>query len=194
MTSAEAAVKRLCLPEAEVSAHYLIAEDGRLWHLVDEAQRAWHAGAGAWRGITDMNSRSIGIELANTGAQPFPEPQMATLESLLPGIMARWTIPPEAVIGHSDMAVGRKIDPGPRFDWRRLAIRDLSVWPEPEAPGDFYTAARAFGYHWTEGQEAALLAAFRARFRPGAEGALCDADRAVIAALADRWPAPGAQD
>ncbi|QFS83435.1 N-acetylmuramoyl-L-alanine amidase AmiD precursor [Roseivivax sp. THAF40] len=189
MQSAEAALKRLCLPEAEVSAHYLIAEDGRVWQMVDETARAWHAGAGCWRGISDMNSRSIGIELANTGAQPFAEPQMTALEALLPGIMTRWDIAPEAVIGHSDMALGRKIDPGSRFDWRRLARRGLSIWPDPADPGDFHQDAARFGYHWNAGQEDALLAAFRARFRPGATGPLSDHDRAIMAGLAATWPA-----
>ncbi|MHA7874461.1 N-acetylmuramoyl-L-alanine amidase [Roseivivax sp.] len=188
MTSAEAAVKRLCLPEAQVSAHYVLAEDGRGWQLVEEALRAWHAGAGRWGAITDMNSRSIGIELANTGAQPFPEPQMAALERLLAEILSRWEIAPARVIGHSDMAVGRKIDPGPRFDWRRLARRGLAVWPEPGRPGDFEADARRAGYAWAPGQEEALLSAVRARLRPWGRGALCDADRAVIAGLARDYP------
>ncbi len=191
MKSAEAALKRLCLPEAEVSAHYLIAEDGRSWQMVDEEVRAWHAGAGCWRGITDMNSRSIGIELANTGAQPFAEPQMAALERLLPDIMTRWGIAPEAVIGHSDMALGRKIDPGPRFDWRRLARQGLAIWPAPRDPGDFHEDARTFGYHVTPEADAALIDAFRARFRPGATGPLADPDRAIMAGLAASWPAAG---
>src|SRR5688572_15525680 len=98
MASAEAALDRLCDPASEVSAHYLIAEDGRSWRLVEEEQRAWHAGAGRWQGRGDVNSRSIGIELANAGPlaglPPFPEPQMAALERLLDGILARWSIPP----------------------------------------------------------------------------------------------------
>lgn len=132
MAGAEAARDWLCNPEAEVSAHYVVARDGACWQLVDEAMRAWHAGRGAWQGCEDVNSASVGIELANTGAEPFPEPQMAVLEALLRGIMARWDIPPEGVIGHEDSAPGRKIDPGSRFDWRRLerlglARRSLAV-------------------------------------------------------------------
>lgn len=107
MADAQVALDRLCDPASEVSAHYLIARDGRLWQLVDEAMRAWHAGAGDWAGAADVNSRSIGIELDNTGAQPFAEPLMAALEALLPQIMARWAIGPEGVIGHSCMAPGR---------------------------------------------------------------------------------------
>jgi N-acetylmuramoyl-L-alanine amidase len=134
MASAEAALARLCDPGAEVSCHWLIDEDGRLFALVPEELRAWHAGAGTWRGRGDVNSRSIGIELQNDGRSPFPERQMAALERLLPGIMARWEIAPAGVIAHSDMAPDRKADPGPRFDWRRLARAGLSVWPEARRP------------------------------------------------------------
>ena len=188
MQTAEAARDRLCDPEAEVSAHYLICERGRCWQLVDEDQRAWHAGAGRWGGLTDVNSRSIGIELANTGAQPFSEPQMQTLEALLAVIFDRWQIAPERVIGHADMALGRKIDPGPRFDWRRLARRGLSVWPRPEAPGEFHADAARVGYAFDDGQHAALLQTFRDRFRSGATGALDDTARALMADLAQRFP------
>ncbi|GMG82332.1 N-acetylmuramoyl-L-alanine amidase [Paralimibaculum aggregatum] len=139
MESAAAARDRLCDPAAEVSAHYLVAETGAVLRLVPEAARAWHAGAAAWGDVTDVNSRSIGIELVNPGtgpaAHPFPEPQMAALEALLSGVMARWAIPPERVVGHACIAPGRKIDPGPRFDWRRLALAGLSVW-EPPGQGD----------------------------------------------------------
>ena len=188
METAEAARDRLCDPAAEVSSHYLIAENGYAWQLVPEEQRAWHAGAGQWGDVTDVNSRSIGIELANCADHPFPEPQMAALECLLAQIMARWHIAPERVIGHSDMSIGRKSDPGPRFDWRRLALRGLSVWPETGGcAGDFLTDARAFGYSADHGVEA-LLAAVRMRFRPWASGPLDDTDCAILHDLASRYP------
>ncbi|MBB4020723.1 MULTISPECIES: N-acetylmuramoyl-L-alanine amidase [Actibacterium] len=195
MNSADAALDRLCDPASEVSAHYLIAENGTLCQLVREENRAWHAGAGAWGAVGDVNSRSIGIELANDGDTPFPEPQMAALERLLAGAMARWAIPPERVIAHSDMAPNRKIDPGARFDWRRLALQGLSVWPahlsrssRPDTPnGAFLTAARRFGYTADCGEDA-ILAAFRLRFRPGATGPLEGADLRAIQALAQRFP------
>ena len=126
MTPAEAAIERLCDPEYEVSAHYVIGECGTLWQLVEEEMRAWHAGAGSWLGQDDINSRSIGIEMVNDGESPYAEPLMATLEALLPDIMTRWGIPPEGVIGHEDMAPGRKIDPGPLFDWARLDAKGLA--------------------------------------------------------------------
>ncbi|MEM1237122.1 MAG: N-acetylmuramoyl-L-alanine amidase [Pseudomonadota bacterium] len=128
MTPAEVAIGRLCDPEHEVSAHYVIGECGTLWKLVDEEMRAWHAGAGSWKGQEDINSRSIGIEMVNDGQSPYAEPLMATLEALLPEIMKRWDIPREGVIGHSDMAPGRKIDPGPHFDWARLEAKGLAAF------------------------------------------------------------------
>ena len=189
MTSAQAARDRLCDPCTEVSAHYVISERGSLWQLVEEDQRAWHAGAGQWGSVTDVNSRSIGIELANTGTQPFSEPQMAALEDLLKDISARWNVPPERIIGHSDLALGRKIDPGPKFDWKRLALRGLAVWPSPRSGGDFLRDAQTFGYACGDGSLDALLRAFRDRFRPGGAGPLSDEDRALMADLAHRWPA-----
>ncbi|MBL3586719.1 N-acetylmuramoyl-L-alanine amidase [Rhodovulum sulfidophilum] len=194
MTDAASALDRLCDPAAGVSAHYLIARDGRVFQLVDEAGRAWHAGAGCWGGVEDVNSRSIGIELDNPGDRPFSAPLMAALEALLPGILARWSIRPERVIGHSDMAPDRKWDPGPRFDWRRLARQGLAVWPEVRgsagpAPDEtaFRKAATAFGYGagWETGH---VLDALRQRFRPWATGPLAAADMAVIADLARRFP------
>ena len=120
-----------------MSAHYVIARDGTVSQLVDEELRAWHAGAGGWGGCDDINSRSSGIELDNDGFSPFAAPLMAALEGLLLGILLRWDIVPAGVIGHSDMAPGRKIDPGTRFDWQRLARQELAVWPivDPGAGG-----------------------------------------------------------
>lgn len=194
MPSCGAARKRLCLPEAEVSAHWLIGQDGRTEQLVPEEMRAWHAGLGSWRGQGDVNSRSIGIELDNLGDRPFPEPQMTALERLLPQIMARWQIPPENVLGHSDFAPDRKIDPGPRFDWQRLARQGLAIWPEPQAgpapdPETFCALARSIGY--PEAPLATLLPAFRLRFRPRVDGPLDARDMALVADLAMRFGEDG---
>ncbi|UYV36950.1 N-acetylmuramoyl-L-alanine amidase [Rhodobacteraceae bacterium D3-12] len=189
MESAGAALERLCDPEIEVSAHYLISETGETVQMVDESERAWHAGAGRWGACDDVNTHSIGIELANRGDHPFGEPQMAALEGLLAAIMARHGIPAEHVIGHSDIAPGRKIDPGPRFDWARLARRGLSIWPLGDAkPSDFARDAAAFGYPVADVGEGLVLEAFRLRFRPWADGPVSDADRAAMAELAARWP------
>lgn len=193
MRTAEAALARLCDPAAEVSAHYLIAEDGRIWRLVEEESRAWHAGHGSWGGRDDVNSRSIGIELANAGPiadfPPFPEPQMVALETLLDDLMARWGIGPAGVIAHSDMAPGRKADPGPKFDWRRLAAGGRAVWVDQPAAarGDgaaFEEAAAAAGYAAPAGDWDAVLRAFRLRFRPGVgTGAADGTDVAILQAL-----------
>lgn len=182
----------LCNPESQVSAHYLISAQGEVIQMVEEKDRAWHAGAGAWGGCDDINSKSIGIELANDGFSPFAAAQMDALEELLSGIMVRWSIPPGRVIGHSDMALGRKVDPGLRFDWRRLALSDLAVWPEfvVDGPVDiavFQRLASQFGYVATE-TKGAVLAAFRLRFRPGEVGPLDATDMAMIGDLAARYP------
>ncbi|MEO1026031.1 MAG: N-acetylmuramoyl-L-alanine amidase [Pseudomonadota bacterium] len=188
MYSAEAALERLCDSEAEVSAHYLIAKDGALYRLVDEKYRAWHAGAGRWAGRDDVNSRSIGIELDNDGAGPFAEELMTTLEALLADLLERHDLHAKAVIGHSDLAPERKRDPGPHFDWARLAEKGLSVWPEPALRGDFMRDAAYFGYPVELGEQR-VLDAFRQRFRPHMTGPRDVADDAMMAGLARQHPA-----
>jgi len=186
MRDAASAKRVLCDPKREVSAHWLIARDGIVTGLVDETRRAWHAGAGCWGGREDVNSRSIGIELDNDGASPFSAPLMDALEALLADILERWHIPPAGVIGHSDMAPARKQDPGPRFDWRRLARGGLSVWPEAREetaldPDRFRADLIDFGY--PDLDDALLLQSFRLRFRPGATGPLDARDCALAAGL-----------
>lgn len=181
MGSAQAAMDRLCDPVAEVSAHYLIDTQGVVTQMVDEAARAWHAGAGEWCGLDDINSRSIGIELDNRGNHPFAAAQMNELENLLRDIMARWNIPPEGVIGHSDMAPGRKADPGPFFDWARLSRQGLAGkggcddGPQDPNPVSFRKIAQQAGYTADVNDEALLLAV-RLRYRPNATGPLCAQD------------------
>ena len=185
MHSAKAALERLCDPAAEVSAHYLVGRCGTLWQLVAEDRRAWHAGAGSWRGMDDINSRSIGIEIDNDGMSPFAARAMTTLEHLLGELRERWDIPVTGVIAHSDMAPGRKIDPGARFDWRRLALGGHAIWPEaPGDPGvDLATSLERIGYPPVDA--ALRLAAFRLRFRPGATGPETASDRALAHAVAE---------
>ncbi|MCW1950632.1 MAG: N-acetylmuramoyl-L-alanine amidase [Octadecabacter sp.] len=182
----------LCNPEAEVSAHYIISEQGDVVRMVAEDQRAWHAGAGSWGGITDVNSRSIGIELNNTGSAPFAAPLMDALERLLPEIMDRWAIPPERVIAHSDLAPGRKIDPGAKFDWARLVRAGLAVAATPPAAvaaneDAFARDLAAVGYNAGVSTDV-LLAAVRLRHRQGHEGPLDGWDCAIAADLAKRFP------
>jgi len=135
METAEAALDWLTRAEAKVSAHYLVDEEGRVAQLVAEADRAWHAGLGAWAGETDLNSCSIGIEVQNPGhdfgCPAFLEGQMQAVEALCHDILSRYTIPPERVLGHSDVAPGRKRDPGEKFDWARLARAGIGLWVEP---------------------------------------------------------------
>jgi N-acetylmuramoyl-L-alanine amidase len=188
MVDAEAALERLCDPGVDVSAHYLIGADGSIWQMVEEQQRAWHAGAGEWAGCSDINSRSIGIELDNRGDHPFGEPLMRALEGLLPGIMARWNIAASGVIGHSDMAPGRKFDPGHRFDWARLARQGLATGVAARAPitpdmSRFRDLAARAGFT-APVSDAVLLDAVRLRFRPWGQGPLSGEDMSVLAALA----------
>jgi len=133
MPSAEAALERLCDPAARGSAHYLIEEDGSTWCLVPEEARAWHAGVSCWAGERDINGFSIGIELVNPGHEfgyrDFPAVQIMSLVGLARSVLARHPIPPYRVLGHSDVAPQRKIDPGERFPWRWLAQEGIGLWP-----------------------------------------------------------------
>jgi N-acetylmuramoyl-L-alanine amidase len=135
MPSATEALERLCSPRSEVSAHYLVFEDGRVLQLVQESRRAWHAGVSFWAGETDINSCSIGIEIANPGHEfgypDFPKRQIAAVTALCRGIQTRNTIPPERVLAHSDVAPARKRDPGEKFPWRTLWDSGVGHWVSP---------------------------------------------------------------
>ncbi len=137
MEDAASAIARLRDPEARVSCHYLIAEDGQVFRMVPEDKRAWHAGQSYWRGITGVNSVSIGIEIVNPGHEfgyrDFPDAQMDAVISLVSDIRTRWTIPDARIIAHSDLAPDRKQDPGERFPWKRLASLGHGLWFEPAA-------------------------------------------------------------
>ncbi len=135
MTDPEAALARLCDPEAKVSAHWFVHEDGRIVSLVPEGRRAWHAGVAFWGGATDINARSVGIEIQNPGHEfgyrPFPPAQIEAVVELCRGILARHEIPPARVLAHSDVAPARKQDPGELFPWRRLHEAGIGLWVEP---------------------------------------------------------------
>ena len=140
MKNGPEALARLTDPAARVSAHYLVEEDGRVFALVDEARRAWHAGVSFWGGETDINGASIGVELVNPGHEfgyrAFPEAQIAALIDLIADIRSRWTIPGARILGHSDVAPARKEDPGELFPWPRLALAGHGLWVQPPpAPG-----------------------------------------------------------
>lgn len=176
MPDAETALARLTDPEAKVSAHYLISEAGEVIRLVDEAKRAWHAGVSFWRGIRDVNSASIGIELDHPGHalgyREFSEAQFSALVPLLARIVEEHGIPRANVVGHSDVAPARKIDPGELFPWDRLAEYKLCLArPDKLEAGDpfdndaaFYLALERFGYDVTDGHKA--VEAFQRRWRP----------------------------
>jgi N-acetylmuramoyl-L-alanine amidase len=173
MPTAESALERLTDPRASVSAHYLVDEDGTIWQLVEEDHRAWHAGVSCWREWTDINSRSIGIELVNPGHEfgyrPFPERQMAALLALAGAILGRHPIPARNVVGHSDVAPRRKMDPGELFDWPRLAAAGIGLWPEESEtcdldPGGIDAMLAAVGYEVVD--RFAALRAFQRHFRP----------------------------
>lgn len=175
MQSAEAAIARLCDPEAGVSAHYVIDEDGTVTQLVDEAHRARHAGKSKWREVTDVNAASVGIELVNPGHEfgyrPFPEAQMEALLPLLDAIVKRYKIPFANIVGHSDVAPARKEDPGELFDWELLAAHKLALprpkvtMPSPyENDTAFFLALERFGYDISN--RPAAMRAFERRWRP----------------------------
>jgi N-acetylmuramoyl-L-alanine amidase len=205
MTSADAALERLCDPAAEVSAHYLVDEDGTVYRLVDEGRRAWHAGRSCWAGARDINDRSIGIELANPGHEhgyrPFPEAQIAALERLAGDILARHRIHPARVLGHSDVAPRRKEDPGELFPWQRLAASGIGRWPDFAAPtpplADIAAVQRALagiGYELAatgtaDADTAAVLTAFQRHWHQARCDGVLDAETTSrIAAVAGRSP------
>ena len=189
MESAEAAIERLCDPAAEVSAHYLIEEDGAVHRLVPEHKRAWHAGRSCWRGITDVNSASVGIELVNPGHEfgyrPFPDEQMAALLPLLADIVTRHDIPRANVVGHSDVAPARKTDPGELFDWDLIAHHRLAL-PRPRVTspspfpndGAFLLALERWGYDITDAP--AAVRAFQRRWRPHIIDGMVDGEISAI--------------
>jgi len=181
MQSAEAALARMCDPAAKVSTHYCIDEDGSCIRLVDEGHRAWHAGVSTWGGETDINSRSIGIELVNPGHEfgyrPFPEPQMLSLVELAGEILGRHPIPPARVLGHADVAPLRKQDPGELFGWARLAKAGIGLWPDapasvtPPPIAEAQDMLRRYGYEVPasgvlDAETKAVVVAFQRHFRP----------------------------
>ncbi len=144
MVSGQAAEDWLCNPESQVSSHYLVHEDGRIIQMVAEADRAWHAGKSFWKGETDLNSVSVGIEIVNPGHvlgyTPFAARQINAVIRLCRGIILRHNIRPEMVLAHSDIAPGRKIDPGEKFPWDALAAKGIGhyVTPAPITGGRFF--------------------------------------------------------
>ncbi|WP_321502323.1 N-acetylmuramoyl-L-alanine amidase [Breoghania sp.] len=199
MASAQAALERLCDPQAEVSAHYLVHEDGRIVQMVPEARRAWHAGKAFWAGESDINSRSIGIEIVNPGHEygyvDFPDAQIDAVTALCLDVVERHAIAPERVLAHSDVAPGRKVDPGERFPWARLAASGVGHWvkPAPVVSGRFFqqgaigqpveafqTMLALYGYGVDvngvyDEKTAQVVEAFQRHFRPERVDGVADA-------------------
>lgn len=200
MESADAALDLLCDPVHEVSCHYLVRADGQAFQLVPEARRAWHAGRGSWAGETDMNARSIGIEMANAGhkygAPPYEDAQIEMVIALCRDIAARHAIPPTRILGHSDVAIGRKIDPGEIFPWDRLAAAGVGHRVEPAPLGieghslqlddagpevaALQHALAEYGYGVTatgtyDDTTAMVVSAFQRHFRPALVHGIADA-------------------
>ena len=189
MPTAEHALSRLCDPAAQVSAHYTVDEDGTVYTHVPEDRRAWHAGVSRWRNGGDVNSRSIGVEIVNPGHEfgyrPFPAIQMASVVALCRGIIDRHGIAPADVLGHSDVAPARKVDPGELFDWPSLAVQGVGLWPSPHHPDDGSDTDVDVGallerYGYDRAEPRALLA-FQRHFHP--QALTGDADRETVRRL-----------
>ena len=207
MQTCEAAVTRLTDPASRVSSHYTVDEDGTIYAHVGEELRAWHAGASHWRGATDVNSRSVGIEIVNPGHEwgyrAFPEAQIAAVLELGQGIVARHRIPKRNVIAHSDIAPDRKTDPGELFPWKQLADEGLGLWVNAKpkqaaalkrgdegAPVAVLQAALAnYGYGIDvtgafDERTAVVVSAFQRHFRPASFDGVADGEtQAILAAL-----------
>jgi len=187
METGEAAMERLRDPAAKVSSHYVVEEDGRVFRLVPEERRAWHAGQSFWKGVRDINTASVGIEIVNPGHEfgyrPFPEAQVSSVIALVADIRTRWTVDDDRIVGHSDVAPERKEDPGELFPWKRLAEAGHGLWVEPPA---------APGLPLAEGEEGAGVFALQAGFtRLGYDcapsGAFDAHTTAVVRAFQRHW-------
>ena len=198
MARAEDALARLCDPQSKVSCHYLVLDDGQIWQLVPEERRAWHAGVSSWQGETDINSCSIGIEIANPGHDfgypDFAKDQIDAVIALGRDVIARRKIPPPRVLAHSDVAPARKSDPGEKFPWRRLGAAGIGLWvapsqivPGPELdPGDhseivarLQQALAEFGYAVAvtgsyDDATRGVVTAFQRHFRPARADGIAD--------------------
>jgi N-acetylmuramoyl-L-alanine amidase len=196
----ETAIRHLCNPASEVSAHYVVLQDGRIIQLVSESRRAWHAGVSSWAGENDVNSRSIGIEIANAGHEhgcpDFPRRQIAAVTALCRSILTRHDIAPDRVLAHSDVAPARKVDPGEKFPWKLLAESGIGLWVKPVPPiqgGPIYVLGETdpaieeiqrllarYGYGlaatgYLDGTTRDAIAAFQRHFRPSRVDGVVDA-------------------
>jgi N-acetylmuramoyl-L-alanine amidase len=183
----EQALRTLTDPLREVSVHYLIGRDGHIYQLVDERRRAWHAGQSRWGSDADLNSSSIGIELDNTGSEPFPAEQIDALLRLLADLKARYRIPTENFLGHADVAPGRKVDPSAWFPWQQLAQRGYGLWcdpPLPEAPIGFDAELGLQSLGYDLGRRDAAVSAFKLHYvQTTVDSSLTPGDRDLVYCL-----------
>lgn len=215
METGAAAEEWLCTPQSEVSAHYLVHEDGAIVQMVPEEKRAWHAGKGSWQGAEDVNSFSIGIEIVNPGHafgyRAFPPEQIDAVITLCSDLCRRHAIPPHRVLAHSDVAPGRKVDPGEKFPWRTLAEKGVGHFVEPVLPGEGpYLAEGArggevealqallarYGYGIApsgvfDRRTAIVVEAFQRHFRPARVDGIADlSTRETLKRLLEALPGP----
>ncbi len=187
--TAASALRTLTDPASEVSAHYLVTREGRIVQLVGEDQRAWHAGAARWAGADDVNSLSIGIELDNSGSEPFAEPQIASLVALLADLTERHHLPARAFVGHADVAPRRKQDPSVLFPWRYLAQQGFGLWCDPPYPAapegfDILLALQALGFDTRN--PAAAGEAFARHYGGSGQSGLAAVDSARLACIVEK--------
>lgn len=192
MADGATALARMRDPASEVSAHYMVEEDGGVHVLVREEDRAWHAGRSQWQGDDDLNSRSIGVEIVNGGHEfglpAYPDAQIDAVIELCQAIEQRWSIPQTRIVGHSDIAPQRKDDPGERFPWRRLAESGLGLWPDDAAIEaarservDIGEALKRIGYSVDPGaDQMPLVRAFQRRWRPQNVSGSLDAETTTL--------------
>ncbi len=189
--STEKSLERLCDPVHEVSCHYLIDPSGVCYQLVDNNKRAWHAGKSYWRGYHDLNSRSLGIELVNSGNEDYPEAQMKSLIRLLQHLIESLALNPKNILGHSDIAPARKLDPGKWFNWQKLSVNGVGFFPEISEPiacdkQVFLAEAKRAGFNPNANVEH-VLKTFRNRCRPKFTGELDGYDCALMQKFADAF-------
>ena len=222
MPDVEGAIARLCTAGTDVSAHYIVLEDGRIVQCVPEAKRAWHAGAASWAGEEDINSCSIGVEIVNRGHDwgypEFPLRQTAAVIALCRGIMLRRNVPTHRVLAHSDVAPSRKKDPGEKFPWHSLANSGVGHWVQPapivrgetlklgtisDSVGDLQQALARYGYGIPingkyDGTTMEVVTAFQRHFRPARVDGVADHStlttlQSLLASLPDDTKAVAAQ-
>ncbi len=189
--STENSLERLCDPVHEVSCHYLIDPSGNCYQLVNDSKRAWHAGKSYWRGYVDLNSRSFGIELVNSGNENYPEAQMKSLIRLLKYLIGSFKLNPKNVLGHSDIAPSRKLDPGKRFNWKKLSANGVGLFPEVSVPIEcdkkiFLAQAERAGFNPNTKFDH-ILTTFRNRCRQNFTGEFDGYDCALMQKFADAF-------